>query len=290
MPFKTALIITLFASLLSSQTYLSGEISGFYPGYDYIVQGTIHVLPGKRAEFAPGSRLFFDQYSGIIVHGSLICEGNKDSLIIFSSINDKSYLDADIKPEPFDWNGIEVKPTSDSLILSYTKMSYSSLGITVASEATNVKLHAVRFFMNGTNNFSINGRVIHFADYVEINYPLQSDNSTILPQDTTNHNPVRTAKKRDKRKTLRTIYSLATGLLAFCGAALWITAEAKAQSYQDMYEKQSTSTTAGQYRDKRDKWVKHRNTGTILCIGGSVTFPINFVFKGKRRTPQVTNN
>ena len=47
MTLRIVLIIILFLSEIHSQTFLSGELSGFYPGYDYVVQGTIHVLPGQ---------------------------------------------------------------------------------------------------------------------------------------------------------------------------------------------------------------------------------------------------
>lgn len=289
MSLKTALISVLFVSLLFSQTYLSGEISGLYPGYDYVVQGTIHILPGKRAEFAPGSRFFFDQFSGIVVHGNLICKGNKDNLIIFSSINDESFLIKGVKPDPFDWNGIEVKSTSDTVILSHTKISYSSLGIVVESKSTNVKLQATQFFLNGTNNFSIAGKVILFADNVNIDYPTQSDFPILVQQDTISHSPTRLSRKKEKGNVPRIIYSLSTGILAMCGTALWIGAGAKAHSYHDNYETQTTLLEVERYRKKRDTWVTYRNIGAILCFAGSVTFPINFAINKKRGKSNVSN-
>jgi hypothetical protein len=278
------LIITVFFSEIHAQTFLSGEISGYYPGGDYyIVQGTVHILPGKTARFAPGSRFYFDQYSGIMVHGNLVCEGSRDSLIIFSSVREKPSSEANVKAEPFDWNGIQVKSSSDTLILSYTKLSYSSLGIAVESESTCVRLHAVQFSLNGSNNFSRGGRVIPFADYVDINYSTEYNESRILTKDTVPEEPTRQniARKREPRKALRAATIITTCATAISGGVLWITGEAKARQYHDLYMQQTIPDEVVRYRERRDKWISMRNKGVGFCIGGCVTFPLNFIFKRK---------
>ena len=85
-------------------------------------------------------------------------------------------------------------------------MSYSSLGITVESESTYVKLNAVQFSMNGSNNFSRGNMVVPFADYVDINYTTGCNQSPILTKGTLTTTPVHSdkANKRTGRRGIIT--------------------------------------------------------------------------------------
>jgi hypothetical protein len=108
MPFMSNKFILLFPCLflfgnpLFSQTPLTGEISGTYKAGDYMISGTVLVMPSSTLRFLPGTRIYFDQFSDLQVEGTLICQGTKDRSILFES---KSALTMRL-PEAFDWNGI----------------------------------------------------------------------------------------------------------------------------------------------------------------------------------------
>lgn len=166
------IIIHLFYYIISAQTTISGSIGGmtFKPsGNPWLVTENVFIESESKAIVEPGCVFLFKPYTGIIIQGSFIVEGEKDKPVIFTSINDSLYSEtAAKKPEQFDWNGIIVESGAVEVTLSHFRLSYSVYGI--KSKISNLTIANGVFRQNGQFHFTINDKIQDVESNLPFNY------------------------------------------------------------------------------------------------------------------------
>ena len=142
------LILVLCAAVFAqnqSFQYLTGEQSGNLAKGSYVVTGTVYVLKGQTLRIEPGTKLYFEQFSGVTVLGSLFCEGTTSDPIIMTSKKEAPDKPKGSNPDPFDWNGIEATPEAISISVSNTKIRNCVFGINIKNDRTRIKIERVEF-------------------------------------------------------------------------------------------------------------------------------------------------
>ncbi|MFP4165276.1 MAG: hypothetical protein ACLFQB_13990 [Chitinispirillaceae bacterium] len=157
---KIILAIVILALKAGAYEYISGEMSGTYPAKDYFVTGTIYVQRNQTLTFEAGSRLFFEQFSGITVLGALVLDGTIDNPILLTSKKERPDRLPNEVPESFDWNGIEGHEDAKLLGLRNVKLYHSVFGLNIKSEATKISLENVEFFNNGYASLVRDGKMV----------------------------------------------------------------------------------------------------------------------------------
>jgi hypothetical protein len=153
-------LVTLYAA---EQRYLTGELSGTYPEGEYTVSGNVHVLPRTTLTFSAGSTIRFENFTGIIVRGELVCKGAREKPILFTSVR---AADA----ESFDWNGIKVAPDAAGITLENCTISFSSFGLNIESNATPVSLSNVVFIGNGSASLTREKKMLPIKDTAAVSF------------------------------------------------------------------------------------------------------------------------
>jgi hypothetical protein len=296
---KTNHTLILFLTLtlpgfLHSQTIIGGNLSGTFPAGDYIVKSTINVLTDKILSFSPGSKLYFEAFCGIVVEGALICNGVRDSGIIFSSYKTcPGYADSG-QPGPFDWNGVMVKEEARGIQLSHVLFEFSSLGLIVESNNTLIKLQDVIFSENGSNNFKIDEDMMQVPLRFPFSYPVKYEDITIPsetlmePASDTLKGPLKEIPEKnqiipihhEKKKTspVKIAFGIGSALVASTGIVLWIAGHINAEKNNVEYRKNTTNATTDYYRSKRDRAVIVRNCGIAALSAGTLTLTIVIIF------------
>jgi hypothetical protein len=146
--FFSLVVIGGAASGALAQKQLTGEISGNYQAGEYLVSGDVVVLPRTTLSFAPGSVLRFENYAGITVQGRFVCNGTPQHPVIFTSAHDVPHTTT--MPEAYDWNGIKVTFEAESVSLEHCTIAYSTFGLTVESNATQVSLKNISIIHSGS--------------------------------------------------------------------------------------------------------------------------------------------
>ncbi|MCB2219865.1 MAG: right-handed parallel beta-helix repeat-containing protein [Bacteroidetes bacterium] len=117
-----AIFITLFIFSLRANAYVTktGNVSGeYWHNTDtYYVTGVLTVDAGTTFEIQAGTRVKFGPSASIEVNGTIICNGNTTSNIIFTSMDDDSVGEvisgSDGNPNPGDWGRIYVNGFSSA--------------------------------------------------------------------------------------------------------------------------------------------------------------------------------
>ena len=172
MPARTIILFffTFIHSLLA-QPYLTGELKGLYHKDNYTITGNIYVNPGDTLVFEEGSRLQFEPFTGIIVRGTFIAEGTKNKPIVFTSTKDQWPMSGSVTTlSSFDWNGIKVADSNSVLRLSYSMLSYGTMGIDIKYTASDVVLHDIVFHRNGYMNLIRDNKFVDARDDVEYTF------------------------------------------------------------------------------------------------------------------------
>lgn len=128
---------------------LSGELFGEFERGEYLVTGAATVPEGRTLSFGPGTVVYFEQVSGLIIYGTLKINGDSGIPVRLTSVREKSDSIMEVQPEAFDWNGIEVKSQTALISLSNVKISHCVFGLKIESLKTRVVLDNVTFFNNG---------------------------------------------------------------------------------------------------------------------------------------------
>lgn len=167
-----SIIIILFCISSFSQTTITGDISGMTfksSGNPWVVKENVFIENGSKTVIKPGCIFLFKPFTGIIVQGALEVEGQSGIPVIFTSINDSSYNEASAqKPEPFDWNGIIVEKTAETVRMSDFILSYSVFGI--KSKKDNIILERGVFRQNGQFHLTINDKIQEVMSNLPFNY------------------------------------------------------------------------------------------------------------------------
>jgi hypothetical protein len=274
------LALSLGGSLLA-QAPLFGELSGIYKQGEYVISGTVYVLPSNTLTFLPGTKIYFDKYSDLNVEGSLMCEGTKDSAILFES---KSALTPRL-PETMDWNGITCSEKAERVSLAYCTIAHSVYGLKIDVSQTSVSLSHVVFKDNGTSNLSRGGKPVFAPDSVPVSYdckPATSD--CILLKDTSEtggksfKQPTPALLSAKKKHTWRFPVRIALGAVGLVGAGIWIYGNSEAEKYNSRYKNDLNGQLAITDRNKRDNAVVARNVGIVLCVFGAAGLGVTFLF------------
>jgi hypothetical protein len=262
------------------QKYITGELSGIYPADDYVITGNIHVLPRTSLRFEPGSTLRFENFTGITVHGELICKGTILRPIRFTSSRD--IPNSRIMPESFDWNGITVTAEAINVCLEYCTISYSTTGLEIALNATPVLLREVTFHHNGSSSLIRERELINTDENVPVSFQwsrlpvekIQQHDSTIAaPVKKSSANPAQ--PPIDWRKPA--LYS--TGGLTIAGGLFAATAYyGIAWKYSVDYRQEKDPDNKIPLARKRDNWTTASTIGLAVACISAVGFTLTYIF------------
>lgn len=276
-----------------AQKYLTGELSGNYPAGEYIVSGNIHVLPKTTLTFDPGSTLRFENYTGIVVRGELICKGTSLKPVVFSSSRDVPSTRT--MPEAFDWNGIKVTSEADGITLENCVISYSTFGLNIESNATPVSIKEVKFNNNGSASLTREKRMLPVTENMGISFiwpEIQKSKvvSDSIPSDTSPK--VLPTKKQKKPAQNKKEYAkpkgawiqpmrISFGSAAAVGGIMWLSGYLQSTKYKNQRD---GSVYIVQSPDWYTADKNYRNWGTVQNIGaaifgiGAVGFTATFLF------------
>jgi hypothetical protein len=284
---------------VNAQKYLTGEISGNYPAGEYIVSGNIYVLPETKLTFDPGCILRFENYTGIVVRGELICIGSPLQPVVFTSSRD--ILSTQSVPEAFDWNGIKVTSESDGITLENCVIAYSTFGLNIESNATPVSIKGTNFHNNGSASLTREKKMMPVTDNLGISFVwpeiqqaetvsdpvekdrVEKDKSARPPQ---KNNTQKTAKKVQSKKEyakpkgawkqpVRIIFGSTAGI----GGIMWATGFIASEQNRNI-----THNPTVNYQVKSDADIKYKNWLAIQNLGiglfciGATGFSVTFFF------------
>lgn len=277
-----------------AQKYLTGELSGNYPAGEYIVSGNIHVLPKTTLTFDPGSTLRFENYTGIVVRGELICKGTSLKPVVFSSSRDVPSTRT--MPEAFDWNGIKVTSEADAITLENCVISYSTFGLNIESNATPVSIKEVKFNNNGSASLTREKRMLPVTENMGISFiwpEIQKSKvvSDTIPADTS---PKVLSTKKTKKPAKKIQHKkeyakpkgawiqparISFGSAAAVGGIMWATGFIASGQNLKITQNTNTPDKERQAADGRLKnWLLVQNIGAGLFGVGAIGFSVTFLF------------
>ncbi len=258
-----------------AQKYLTGELSGSYPAGEYSISGNVHVLPKTTLSFAPGSILRFENFTGIVVRGELVCRGTPQQPVVFTSSRD--IPGAKTMPEAFDWNGIKVTPEAKGIRLEYCAVAYSTFGLSIESGSTPVSIRGAVFHHNGSASLTREKKMFAVKENLPVSFTWPEPPAA-APQ-TENTAAAEPVKKTSAVKTWKNTFGIAGAGIGIAGAALWLTGHLRAEHFNSLMIRPGTPLTTGNdYKDTRDGWVTVRNLGIGLFGLGAAGFAVTFVF------------
>ncbi len=255
---------------------LSGEQDGTFEKGDYVVTKTVTVAKGKTIRFAAGSVVRFRPYTGLIVDGSIICDGSPSAPVVLTS--DENRLPSPGKnasPAPFDWNGIEVGESADSCVCSFVQISYSTFGILVKSPRTTVTLDNVTFQKNGRGDVNVAGADQSAQDNVPFSYKSTAEKMPPSVSLTKEEKPSSSPTKPFPWKLTARIGS---GTVLVAGAVIGIYGFVDAQNNYSAYHSARDTSTANNDWKKVKTSVTVRNIGYVLAAIGAAGLAITFFF------------
>jgi hypothetical protein len=267
------------------QRYITGELSGVYPADDYVVTGNIHVLPRTSLRFEPGTTLRFENFTGIIVRGELICKGTILRPILFTSSRDIPR--SPITPEAFDWNGLKITQEASMVCIEFCTVSYSTTGIEIASKATPVILKEVTFHHNGSNALIREREQIPTDENVPVSFqwlPSPVETSSMSDSIAVLSNTKGGAASAERSKPTRppihwrqpVLYT--TGGLTIAGGLFTGAAYGLAWKYGRDYHNEDVPDNTGPLARKRDNWLIASASGLAVASICAVGFTLIFIF------------
>lgn len=289
-------------STICAQKYLTGELSGSYPAGEYIVSGNIHVLPRTRLSFDPGSILRFENYTGIVVRGELVCIGTSLKPVVFTSSRDVP--SSHTMPEAFDWNGIKVTSEASGITFENCVVSYSTFGLNIESNETPVSIKAITFNNNGSASLTREKKMMPVTDNLGVSFVWPE----ILPPATISDTSSKDSsvinqkiheKKKHKGKTAgkiqaakpkfewKPVLRITTGSAAAIGGIVWICGYELSSKYGHQqkvvyhhYLADNVENPDWLAADKNyKKWLTVQNLGIGLFCAGTIGFSVTFLFK-----------
>ncbi|KMQ52776.1 hypothetical protein CHISP_0545 [Chitinispirillum alkaliphilum] len=275
------LIILSVAVITHAQTYLTGEVKGTLQRGEYIVTGTLYILSGQSLTIEPGTVIYFEQFSGIKVLGTLICEGTPDNPIVLTSIRERpSQIRA--TPEAFDWNGIEVTNDAIYTSVSQTKIRHSIFGMNIRSPNTSVRIDRVEFLNNGYGSVVREGKIIEVQQNFpfSISWNINGDHLVIKRGDSDTSDSI-SAPKHPEQRDFSTGKMITRSLTAavFAGtAALFTYNQIQYSRNRTMYDSKENPQAAQHYREKytsNNRWRIIAGSAAMSAVAG---FSITFLF------------
>ncbi len=157
------LIIVLVQIQIFSE-YLSGNVGGkvlTFENSPYFINYELEIPKNEVLKIEEGCVLYFKKFTGIKVEGSLIVEGTSQNPVIFTSINEykaKTTEDDTVQPSAFDWNGILIESSMESVKLSNFILKNSVYGL--KSNIKSISFTNGFFSNNGQYSFTIKDKII----------------------------------------------------------------------------------------------------------------------------------
>jgi hypothetical protein len=287
------LLLFLIYSNSEAIQYLTGEKSGDLDVGEYIVTGTIYVLQGQTFRIVPGTKIYFEQFSGIVVLGSLYCEGTIDSPVVLTSKRESPERGPDEKPEAFDWNGIEASANAKLLSIVNTKIRNCTMGLNIKSTSTKIKLERVEFYNNGYTSISRDGKMVVVQPEVpfgitwNLNEDIPEERLVIRQGNEDNftqkksENKIRpkTANIDNKEKSrIKLAFRLGCSALGVGGATVFIVSSIMNSQYKEKYVSAKDPSDAERYENRFNKSRNGQITGGILTAVGVLGFGVTFFF------------
>lgn len=286
-------------SVINAQKYLTGELSGNYPADEYIVSGNIHVLPKTRLTFDPGCILRFENYTGIVVRGELICLGSSLKPVVFTSSRD--IPSTRTMPEAFDWNGIKVTSESDGITLENCVIAYSTFGLNIESNATPVSIKEIKFNNNGSASLTREKKMMPVTENQGVSFVWPEIQQVKAMPDTMEKDSAAAPQPNKKtKKTAKKEYAkpkgawkqpvrITFGSTAAVGGILWLSGYLQSGKYlnqrehvYDHFVKGTTTNVVDPNWKNADKnyrnWVNIQNLGIGLFSVGAIGFSVTFFF------------
>lgn len=174
-----AMLLPVFICIITTSnaaTTIGGELASTTftsAGNPYIVEKEIVIPANETVTIEEGCRLYFAPFTGIVVEGTLTVAGAQEQPVLFTSINEQPSTEP-VKqlPNPFDWNGIYIKPTAKAVSLSDFSISYSVYGI--KSQKSDISITNGVFRQNGQYHCTVNESVLQVADGIPFTYVTHS--------------------------------------------------------------------------------------------------------------------
>jgi hypothetical protein len=191
---KLLLTLLIFISIpivANGSTVISGDIGAIIfntKNNPYIVEHDIIVPQGMTVTIPEGIVILFHPFTGFRVEGRLNVRGTEENLVIFTSINDKTFNpQTEFFPNPFDWNGILVTKDSEGAFMNNFSLKYSVYG--VKSQCMNIIIQNAIFQQNGQFNFTVNEQIKPVVDNIPFSYKDPSDSTRSINLSDTGNNP-----------------------------------------------------------------------------------------------------
>jgi hypothetical protein len=166
--FFSLVLIGGVAGSALAQKQLTGEISGNYQAGEYRISGDLVVLPRTTLSFAPGSVLRFENYTGITVQGRFVCKGTPQQPVVFTSARDVPHTGT--MPEAYDWNGIKITFEADTVSLEHCTIAYSTFGLNIESNATQVSLKNISIIHSGSASLTRGKKLIPVQETTPVSF------------------------------------------------------------------------------------------------------------------------
>ena len=157
---------------------LADDQSGEYGPNKYLIYRDIVVAKKNKLTFLPGAQIFFKKNTRIIVHGTIVCEGNSDSPVKFSKLDSSSYFTALESDNDNIWEGIFVS-SSGGVAFRCAQIEFSRFGIEATDQRSSIMLDSVVFSNNSFSNLKIASNTVYLPDNQLICYPNSEYGSTI---------------------------------------------------------------------------------------------------------------
>jgi hypothetical protein len=129
----------------------------------YLVTADIYVPSGKTVTIEPGTIILFKNFTEFHIEGRLLAEGTGSKPVIFSSELDPAYNPAaELKANPYDWNGIFIHEGGLGSSLKHCRVCYTVYGIN--SLTRYIRIEQVIFSDNGRADLTIEGKQHQVGD------------------------------------------------------------------------------------------------------------------------------
>ncbi|MGA2508090.1 MAG: hypothetical protein ABSF80_11520 [Chitinispirillaceae bacterium] len=260
-----------------AQKQLTGEISGNYQAGEYLISGDIVVLPKTTLSFAPGSVLRFMNYTGIMVQGRFVCNGTPQQPVVFTSVHDVPHTKT--MPDAYDWNGIKVTYEAESISLEHCTIAYSTFGLNIESNTTQVSLKNIAFIHNGSASLTRAKKLILVQETTPVSFNWPEMTTVTTEADDGQRGPLAYSGKQadthkeaspgsigtdktDKYRHGRYLRRITFGLLTAGSGAIGVLFQVRSNTLYDDYKADNNYNTA-----KHDaEWQSVRNAEKMRNI------------------------
>jgi hypothetical protein len=260
-----------------AQKYLTGELSGSYPAGEYNISGNIYVLPKTTLTFEAGSILRFDNFTGIIVRGSLVGKGTTEQPILLTSTRDIPH--GKTAAEAFDWNGIKATSEAEGITFEYCTIAYSTFGLNIESNHTPVSIKECIFHNNGSASLAREKKMIAINENLPFSQNWPDGNEPIVTPTDTTPKPIPNSNGPTKAHPKWVLpVRISLGAAGVVGGALWIVGHVQAEHYNSLLNPPQPGTKIQEVSTSRDNAVTLRNVGIGLFAIGVAGFGVTFFF------------